>query len=128
VLDDFKAFGRNAGSVFTLGTFSSPTLTLAEKLPTGGKSGSLEYVQEVVVLQRGAAGCIYFADGETADVAAFTYPGFAKVGHYKVPGINNAGPARGLPPAAISCSPAITTKTTQIISRLGTSRVAAVWF
>jgi 6-phosphogluconolactonase (cycloisomerase 2 family) len=96
VLNDSVAFGHNIGSVFTLNSLVNPALTLTEQLHTGGTPGASGPMQEVVVLQHGGNICIYLADPASADIAAFLYPSFAKVGRFRIPNITYSGGSLGL--------------------------------
>jgi 6-phosphogluconolactonase (cycloisomerase 2 family) len=97
VLNDWVASGDNIGSVFALQSLTNPILTMTEKLHTGGMpGGGTNYMQEVIVLQHGGNVCIYVGDSLTADVAAFIYPGFSRVGRYQLPKIRYSGGSLGL--------------------------------
>jgi len=78
----------NIASVFDLSSLSNPTLTLDKTLPTGGNGiNDVQGVPETAIVQHGTDVCVYLSDPTSADVAAFLYPGFSRVGRYKISGV-----------------------------------------
>jgi len=87
----------NTASVFDLSSLSNPTLTLDKTLPTNGNgTNSVLGLPEVAMIQHGADACIYVSDPSTADVAAWVYPTFARVGRYKIPAVKDSGFGMGV--------------------------------
>jgi 6-phosphogluconolactonase (cycloisomerase 2 family) len=87
----------NAASVLDLSSLSNPTLTLDQTLPTGGNGETITLgLQETALAQQGAETCIYLTDASTADVAAFIYPSFDRVGRYKITGVKESEFSMGI--------------------------------